>query len=74
MSKINKSPLSCLSGGLAARLASLFCVADGHDDAPGEEGAVMIVIKRKVGARLASVCVCVWLMLTYFIPLPLDNI
>lgn len=33
----------------------------------------MIVINRKVGARLASVRVCVWLMLIYVIVLLLDN-
>lgn len=64
------SPLSCLSGGLAARLAWLFCVAGAHDDgADDEDEAIilrinaMIVINRKVGARLASVCVFAFMLL-----------
>ena len=58
-----------------------FCVADGADDGDhaehereGAKEALMIVINRKRGARLASVCVCVWLMFIYIIPLPLDKI
>ena len=44
---------------------TFFCVAGAPDDGDhaehereGAEEALMIVINRKVGARLASVCVC----------------